>query len=44
MVSASTDFDVNVFNPQQAMRVRRFNTGAAMFAVATVRERAWREA
>lgn len=36
MVSASTDFDVSVFNPQQATRLRCFNTGAAMFAVATV--------
>lgn len=36
MVSASTDFDVSVFNPEQATRVQSFNTGAAMFAVATV--------
>ncbi|KAK8831328.1 hypothetical protein WA577_001434 [Blastocystis sp. JDR] len=35
VVSASTDFDVSVFNPQQATRLRCFNTGAAMFAVAT---------
>ena len=36
MVSASTDFDVSVFNPEQATRVQSFNTGAAMLAVATV--------
>lgn len=41
MVSASTDFDVSVFNPQQATRLRCFNTGAAMFAVATVGVWAW---
>ena len=40
MVSASTDFDVSVFNPEQTTRVQSFNTGAAMFAVATVGVRA----
>ena len=35
-MSASTDFDVSVFNPEQATRVQSFNTGAAMSAVATV--------